>query len=117
MAALRAKAVTKPARSAAWPENTRPRPYAEVQRDQVGIGGGARLLHDPAAIFGLSLPRYLPIPHLQQAIFELLHQLLPGAVGRAAREHSRTHRDATYGGLGAVIVLMLWLFQPEGTEP
>lgn len=31
----------------------------------------------PAAIFVLSLLHYLPIPHLQQAILDLLHQALP----------------------------------------
>lgn len=33
----------------------------------------------PGAIFGLSCLRYLPIPHLQQAVTDLLHQALPGA--------------------------------------
>lgn len=32
----------------------------------------------PAAIFGLSILPYLPIPNLQQAIFDLLGELLPG---------------------------------------
>jgi membrane protein len=33
----------------------------------------------PTAIFGLSSLRYLPIPNLQQAIFDLLQQVLPGS--------------------------------------
>lgn len=58
--------------------------YAEVQRDQVGNGAAALAFYTmlatfPAAIFGLSLLPYLPIPHLQEAIFDLLDQLLPGA--------------------------------------
>lgn len=58
--------------------------YAEVQRDQVGNGAAALAFYTmlaafPAAIFGLSLMPYLPIPHLQEAIFDLLDRLLPGA--------------------------------------
>jgi membrane protein len=36
----------------------------------------------PAAIFGLSLLPYLPIPHLKEAIFGLLRQLLPGSAAQ-----------------------------------
>lgn len=58
--------------------------YAEIERDQVANGAAALAFYTmlavfPAAIFGLSLLPYLPIPNLQEAIFELLSQLLPDA--------------------------------------
>ena len=58
--------------------------YAELERDRVADGAAAlafymMLAAFPAAIFGLSLLPYLPVPHLQQAIFDLLYQLLPRA--------------------------------------
>jgi cation diffusion facilitator family transporter len=65
----------------AWREFAR-QLYTEVKDDQVSNGAAALAFYTtlavfPAAIFGLSLLAYLPIPHLQQAIFELLYQLLP----------------------------------------
>lgn len=54
----------------------------EAKRDQLGNGAAALAFYMmlalfPAAIFGLSLLPYLPIPHLQQAILDLMGQLLP----------------------------------------
>jgi membrane protein len=56
--------------------------WREIQDDQV-FDGAAVLAYFfllavfPAAIFVLSLLPFLSIPHLQQAILELLHQVLP----------------------------------------
>jgi membrane protein len=57
--------------------------YDELQQDNVYNGAAAlayywMLAIFPAAIFLLSLLPYLPIPDLQQAIMDLLHQALPG---------------------------------------
>ena len=54
----------------------------EIREDQVFNGAAALAFYTmlalfPAAIFGLSLLPYLPIPHLRQAIFELLFEILP----------------------------------------
>lgn len=50
----------------------------------------------PGAIFALSLLPYLPIPHLQQAVTDLIHQTLPGAsadvlLKSAVSTHVRGH--------------------------
>jgi membrane protein len=56
--------------------------WHEIQDDNV-LNGAAVLAFFlllsifPAAIFLLSLMPYLPIPHLQQATMDLLHQMLP----------------------------------------
>jgi membrane protein len=54
----------------------------EIREDQVVNGAAAlafftMLALFPAAIFGLSLLPYLPIPHLRQAVFEVLFEILP----------------------------------------
>lgn len=56
--------------------------FHEIREDQVFNGAAALAFYMmlalfPAAIFGLSLLPYLPIPHLRQAIFDLLFELLP----------------------------------------
>lgn len=74
---------------------------AEVQRDRVSNAAAALAFYMmlavfPAAIFGLSLLPYLPIPHLSEAIFDLLQQLMPdsaaqlftGTVHRIASERN-----------------------------
>jgi hypothetical protein len=66
--------------------------WREIQDDNVSNGAAAlayflMLAVFPAAIFLLSLLPYLPVPHLDQ-----------GSYG------------ATYGSLGAVIILLLWLY-------
>jgi membrane protein len=55
----------------------------EIKDDQVSSGAAALAFYlmlalFPAAIFGLSLLPYLPIPHLEQAIMDVLAQLMPG---------------------------------------
>ncbi len=75
--------------------------WCEIEDDHV-LNGAAALAYFlllaifPAAIFVLSLLPYLSIPHLQQAIMDLLHQVLPeqsallfeGTVGRVASQKS-----------------------------
>src|SRR5512146_414233 len=56
--------------------------WHEIQNDRVFTGAAALayfllLAIFPGAIFVLSLLPYLPIPHMQQAIMDLLHQVLP----------------------------------------
>ena len=56
--------------------------WREIQDDHVFNGAAAlayflMLAIFPAAIFVLSLLHYFPIPHLQQAIMDLLNQVLP----------------------------------------
>lgn len=57
--------------------------FDEMRRDRLSNGAATLAFYStlalfPAAIFALSILPYLPIPHLQEAIFELLRQLLPG---------------------------------------
>ena len=88
--------------------------YAEVQRDQVGNGAAALAFYTmlavfPAAIFGLSLLPYLPIPHLQQAIFELLHELLPGAAAELFESTvERIISERNSGLLSFGLVFAIW---------
>ncbi|MGA9814797.1 MAG: YihY/virulence factor BrkB family protein [Terriglobales bacterium] len=56
--------------------------WREIQDDHVPDGAAILayyflLAAFPAVIFVLSLLPFLPIPHLQQAILDLLHQILP----------------------------------------
>lgn len=58
--------------------------WREVARDHVSNGAAALaffmvLALFPAAIFGLGLLPYLPIPHLREAIMDLARQALPGS--------------------------------------
>ena len=58
--------------------------WHDVKDDHVPNGAAALAFYMvlavfPAAIFGLSLLPYLPIPHLQQAVMDLVHQALPSS--------------------------------------
>jgi membrane protein len=57
----------------------------EVKGDHLALGAAALAFYlvlalFPAAIFGLSLLPYLPIPDLEQTIMDLVHQALPAEV-------------------------------------
>src|SRR5690242_8109016 len=61
--------------------------WREIGDDNVSTGAAALAFYlvlalFPAAIFGLSLLPYLPIPHLEQAIMDLLRQLMPGGASQ-----------------------------------
>ena len=94
----------------------------------------------PAAIFVLSLLPYLSIPHLQQAILDLLYQVLPqqsadffevtvryvasqateglfaatvialASTGFRFYVSKFGNYSAEYGNLAAMIILMLWMY-------
>ncbi|MEO6598225.1 MAG: YihY/virulence factor BrkB family protein [Polyangiaceae bacterium] len=58
--------------------------WREMVDDRVGNGAAALAFYMvlalfPGAIFGLSVLPYLPVPHLQQAVTDLVRQALPGA--------------------------------------
>ena len=58
--------------------------WHELNEDHVAHGAAALAFYMalalfPGAIFALSILPYLPIPHLQQAVTDLIHQTLPGA--------------------------------------
>ena len=63
----------------------------------------------PAAIFVLSLLPYLAIPHLQQAILDLLHQVLPT---QSADIFEATVQYVASGGMGGLLtfglIFALW---------
>lgn len=57
--------------------------WKELKKDELTTGAAALAFYlvlalFPAAIFGLSLLPYLPIPRLEQAIMDLVRQALPG---------------------------------------
>jgi len=87
--------------------------WREVQDDHV-IDGAAVLAYFfvlavlPAAIFVLSLLPSLSIPHLQQAILDLLHQILPA---QSADLFEGTIRYVTSEGTGLLtfgLIFTLW---------
>ena len=88
--------------------------WKEIQDDNVFNGAAAIayfLLFSifPAAIFLISLIPYLPIPHLQQAIMDLLYQVLPE---QSAKLLEGTVLNAIANKKGGVLTfgffLMLW---------
>ncbi|HVZ34384.1 MAG TPA: YihY/virulence factor BrkB family protein [Polyangiaceae bacterium] len=58
--------------------------WREISEDQIANGAAALAFYMvlalfPSAIFGLSALAYLPIPHLQQAATDLVHESLPAS--------------------------------------
>ena len=88
--------------------------WTEIQDDSV-FNGAASIAYFlllsifPAAIFLISLIPYLPIPHLQQAITDLLYQALPE---QSAKLLERTVLQAVAHKKGGLLTfgffLMLW---------
>lgn len=85
----------------------------EMSEDQVS-NGAAALAHFlmlaifPAMIFLLSLLPFLPIEHLQDAIMDLLRQLLPGDAANAfvgAVEEVTTRRNSSLLSFGALLTI------------
>lgn len=63
----------------------------------------------PAAIFALSLLPYLHVPHLQQAILDLLHQVLPAQSANLFEEPVRQVASQKSGGLLTFgLLVTLW---------
>lgn len=78
--------------------------WHEIQDDHVFNGAAAlayflMLAIFPAAIFVLSLLHYFPIPHLQQAIVDLLNQVLPRQSATLLEETARQVVREKQGGL------------------
>lgn len=86
----------------------------EIREDQVFNGAAALAFYTmlalfPAAIFGLSLLPYLPIPHLRQAIFELLFELLPPSAAELfTGTVSRIVTDRNGGLLSFGLLFAIW---------
>jgi membrane protein len=78
--------------------------WHEIQDDHVFNGAAAlayflMLAIFPAAIFVLSLLHYFPIPHLEQAIVDLLNQVLPRQSATLLEETARQVVREKQGGL------------------
>jgi membrane protein len=90
------------------------RVWHEIQEDRVFTGAAALayfllLAVFPGAIFVLSLLPYLPIPHMQQAIMDLLHQILPAQSATLFAETVRNIVSDRKGGLLTFgFVFTLW---------
>ncbi|HEV2248144.1 MAG TPA: YihY/virulence factor BrkB family protein [Terriglobia bacterium] len=90
------------------------RVWREAQKDRVFTGAAALayfllLAVFPGAIFVLSLLPYLPIPHMQQAIMDLLHQILPAQSASLFGETVRNLVSDRKGGLLTFgFVFTLW---------
>lgn len=68
---------------------------AKAKKDQITMGAAAVAFYSmlalfPLAIFVLTLLPYLPIPHLEQAVMDLVHQAMPGD---AANVFTETVKD------------------------
>ena len=88
--------------------------WREVNEDQISNGAAALAFYMvlslfPCAIFGLSVLPYLPIAHLQQAILDLVREVLPG---NAAEMLTSTVQSAVsrrrYGALSFAFLFTLW---------
>jgi membrane protein len=88
--------------------------WREIQNDRVFTGAAALayfllLAIFPGAIFVLSLLPYLSIPHMQQAIMDLLHQVLPAQSATLFEGTIRHLVSEKKGGLLTFgFVFMLW---------
>lgn len=88
--------------------------WLEIQSDHVFTGAAALayfllLAIFPGAIFVLSLLPYLPIPHMQQAIMDLLQQILPAQSATLFTGTVRHLVSEKKGGLLTFgFVFMLW---------
>ena len=86
----------------------------EIREDQVFNGAAALAFYTmlalfPAAIFGLSLLPYLPIPNLRQAIFELLFEILPPSAAELfTGTVSRIMSDRNSGLLSFGLLFAIW---------
>lgn len=86
----------------------------EIREDQVFNGAAALAFYTmlalfPAAIFGLSLLPYLPIPHLRQAIFDLLFEILPpSAADLFTGTVTRIMSDRNGGLLSFGLLFAIW---------
>jgi membrane protein len=86
----------------------------EIREDQVFNGAAALAFYTmlalfPAAIFGLSLLPYLPIPHLRQAVFELLFEILPPSAAELfTGTVTRIMSDRNGGLLSFGLVFAVW---------
>jgi membrane protein len=88
--------------------------WREIQDDHVFTGAAALayfllLAIFPGAIFVISLLPYLPIPHMHQAIMDLLYQVLPAQSAILFEETVRHLVSEKQGGLLTFgFVFMLW---------
>lgn len=88
--------------------------WHEVLNDDIFNGAAAMayfllLSIFPAAIFLISLIPYLSIPHLQQAIMDLLHQVLPGQAASLFEDTVKQIAAERKGGvLTFGLVFTLW---------
>ena len=86
----------------------------EVRDDRAGSGAAALAFYlvlaiFPAAIFGLSLLPYLPIPHLESAVLDLIHDALPAAAADLFTGTVQSVLSERRGGLLSFgLVLALW---------
>jgi len=87
--------------------------YRESRDDQVSNGAAALAFYSmlalfPAAILSLSVLPYLSIPHLQQAIFELLSEIMPSSAALVFTEtvqRAVTERNGTLVSFGLVFTI------------
>ena len=85
----------------------------EIRNDRLSNGAAALAFYStlalfPAAIFVLSVLPYLPIPHLQEPIFDLLYQLLPGDAAKLFTETVTTvvsQRSSTLVSFGLLFTV------------
>ena len=86
----------------------------EIREDHVVNGAAAlafftMLALFPAAIFGLSLLPYLPIPHLRQAVFEILFEILPPSAAELFTSTITRIMSARHSGLMSFgLVFAVW---------
>jgi membrane protein len=88
--------------------------YSEISKDNVFNGAAAlayywMLALFPATIFLLTLLPYLPIPDLDKAILDLMHQAMPRETANLVEETVDTVINQKHGGLFSFgIIFTIW---------
>lgn len=88
--------------------------YREIRDDNLSNGAAALAFHlmlsvFPAAIFLLTLLPYLPIPNLEQAIMDLLREVLPGQAATMFEGTVRAVTTVRHSGLLSIgVLLTVW---------
>lgn len=88
--------------------------WRELQKDSVANGAAALAFYVvlalfPGAIFGISALPYLPVPHLQQAVVDLLGQALPASAAQVVTQSVQTVASGGSPGLLAFgLLFAMW---------
>lgn len=87
--------------------------WRELQEDSVANGAAALAFYVvlalfPGAIFGISALPYVPVPHLQQAVVDLVGQALPASAAQVVTKSVQTVAGKSPGLLAFGLLFAMW---------